>query len=262
MLLALLTGCAPLAPLPGGELAFGVLGDTPYSPAEVVKLDALIDRMNAQELAFVVHLGDIGTGAATQGCSDPWLEARKRQFARLRHPFVLLPGDNEWSDCRDPLARLARWRALFCDASLAHQAGEYCEHLRWEAGGFVFVALNVPGGNNNVRHPEHAARMRAVFAWLDEAAALAEQRDGLVVLMQANPFVVFRGSGYAGLRERLGTLAARFPGKVTLIHGDTHTYRDDQPLPGLRRIEVLGSPFVGWLRGVIGGRAISVAAGP
>ncbi len=262
MLLALLTGCAPLAPLPGGELAFGVLGDTPYSDAEIATLDAMIGRINAQELAFVVHVGDIGTSSQTQGCSDAWLEARKHQFARIRHRFILLPGDNEWSDCRDPPQRLARWRELFCDGSLARQAGEYCEHLRWEAGGFVFVALNVPGSNNNVRHPEHTARMRAVFAWLDEAAALAAQRDGLVVLMQANPFVVFRGSGYAGLRERLGTLAARFPGKVTLIHGDTHTYRDDQPLPGLRRIEVLGSPFVGWLRGVIAGRTVSVAAGP
>jgi hypothetical protein len=25
-------------------------------------------------------------------------------------------------------------------------------------------------------------------------------------------------------------------------------YRDDEPIPGVRRIEVWGSPFVGWLR--------------
>ena len=100
----LLAGCAPLAPQPGGEFAFGVLGDTPYSQAEATKLDGLIARINAQELAFVVHVGDIGTSATTQACGDPWLEARQRQFARIRHPFVLLPGDNEWSDCREPRA--------------------------------------------------------------------------------------------------------------------------------------------------------------
>jgi hypothetical protein len=33
---------------------------------------------------------------------------------------------------------------------------------------------------------------------------------------------------------------------VTLIHGDTHLARDDEPLPGLRRVEVWGSPFVRW----------------
>ena len=32
------------------------------------------------------------------------------------------------------------------------------------------------------------------------------------------------------------------PGRLVLIHGDTHLYRDDEPLPGVRRIEVWGSP--------------------
>ena len=36
-----------------------------------------------------------------------------------------------------------------------------------------------------------------------------------------------------------------------LVHGDSHLYKDDEPLPGLRRIEVYGSPFVSWLRGTI-----------
>jgi hypothetical protein len=229
----------------------------PYSQSEVAKLDALIDQMNAQPLAFVVHVGDIGTSAASQGCSDAWIEARKRQFARLLHPFVLIPGDNEWSECRDPLARMARWRELFCGGSFEHQAGEYCEHRRWEVSGTVFVTLNVPGNNNNLRHPEHAARMQAALAWLDEAAALAEKRDGLVVLLHANPFVL-PGTGYDALRVRLGELARRLPGKLTLVNGDTHIRRDDEPLPGLRRIEVWGSPFVSWLRASAAGGELRV----
>jgi hypothetical protein len=32
------------------------------------------------------------------------------------------------------------------------------------------------------------------------------------------------------------------------MHGDTHQYRDDEPLPGLRRVEVYGSPSVRWAR--------------
>ena len=237
---------------PAGGVGFGLLGDVPYSQREIRELDALIDQMNAQALAFVVHVGDIGTSAASQGCSDAWIEARKRQFSRLRHPFVLIPGDNEWSECRDPLARLARWRELFCGGSFERQAGEFCEHRRWEAGGTVFVTLNVPGNNNNVRHAEHAARMQAAFAWLEEAAQLADKHGGLVVLLHANPFVL-PGTGYDALRTRLGEMARRFPGKLTLVHGDTHIRRDDEPLPGLRRIEVWGSPFVSWLRAWVSG---------
>jgi hypothetical protein len=234
----------------GAAVVFGVLGDAPYSQSEIERLDGVIAEMNAEKLAFVVHVGDIG--ASAQACTDAWLSERKIQLGQIRHPFVLLPGDNEWSNCRDPLARLAKWREYFCYGetvfNLVRQQNEHCEHLRWEAGGWVFVALNVPGHDNNVRHPEHAPRMRAVMSWLDEAAALAEKRSGLVVLMQANPFFVFPRDGFSSLRDRLEGLAQARPGRVVLIHGDTHLARDDEPLPGLRRVEVWGSPFVAWTR--------------
>jgi hypothetical protein len=242
----LLAGCAS-APPPEGTPAFGVLGDTPYSMREVGELDRLIDEMNAQELAFVVHVGDIGTSTLAQACGDAWLEARKKQFSRIRHRFILVPGDNEWSDCTprglDPVARLRKWRELFCESPR-----DWCEHQRWEAGGRVFVTLNVPGNNNNRGHPEMGPRMQVVARWLEESAQLAEGRDGLVILMQANPFETLRRDGYESLRAQLAALGRRMPGRVTLIHGDTHVGRDDEPLPGLRRIEVWGSPFVRWRR--------------
>jgi len=231
----------------------------PYSQFQADLLDGLVERMNAEPLAFVVHVGDITSG--TGPCGDEWLEARKRQFARIRHPFVLLPGDNEWTDCRrtgfDPAERLAKWRSLFCvpveKLSLERQKGKYCENVRWVHDDVVFVGLNVPGGNNNlVADPaEHGERMQAVFAWLDQAEDLARKRDGLVVLMQANPFVEPRlggANGFDGILERLRRLAAKFPGKVMLVHGDTHHFRDDEPLPGLQRVEVFGSPQVRWAK--------------
>ena len=235
----LVGGCAQLPS--SAEPAFGVLGDAPYTEEEAQRLEAVIDDINAQPLAFVVHVGDIGSSALA--CTDAWLLQRKAQFARIRHRFILLPGDNEWSDCRQPLQRLASWRRIFCETP-----GEFCEHRRWEAEGWVFVALNVPGHNNNVRHSEHEPRMRAVLAFLDEAAALAQGKRGLVVLIQANPFFTVPRDGFGSLREKLEQLGRQTPGRVVLIHGDTHLYRDDEPLPGVRRIEVWGSPIVTWLR--------------
>jgi hypothetical protein len=239
------------------------MGDVPYSQPQANLLDSLIEELNAEPLAFVAHIGDITSGRGP--CGDEWLEARKRQFARLRHPFVLLPGDNDWTDCHrsgfDPLERLAKWRALFC-AEVAlprfvRQRGVHCENTRWESDGRVFAGVNVPGSNNNLgRTPqmdaEHAARMREVFAWLDESLALARKREGLVVLFQGNPFLEPRSggpSGFDSLLEWLARAAGELPGKVILVHGDTHIFRDDEPLPSLRRIEVWGSPYVRWLRG-------------
>lgn len=243
-------------------LAFALMGDVPYSQPQANLLDGMINRMNAEPLAFVVHVGDITSGQGP--CGDDWLEARQRQFARFRPPFVLLPGDNEWTDCHrsgfDPLERLAKWRALFCrDIPLekfARQKGRYCENVRWEHEGAVFVGLNVPGSNNNLGEDpaEHGERMQAVFAWLDEAEALARRRDGLVVLMQANPFLKPRlggANGYEAILERLRRLGRTMPGKVLLVHGDTHRFRDDEPLPGLRRVEVYGWPYLRWTKGSI-----------
>jgi hypothetical protein len=230
-----------------------VLGDVPYTEAEVERLDALIDEINAQPLEFVVHVGDVGSSALA--CRDDWLLKRKEQFARIRHRFILIPGDNEWRDCKQPLERLQRWREIFCETPRA-----FCEHQRWESGGWVFVTLNVPGHDNHVRHAEHGPRMNEVLSWLDQAARAAEGREGLVVLMQANPFFTLPRDGFAPLREHLAELGRRRPGQVVLIHGDTHLYRDDEPIPGVRRIEVWGSPIVAWHR--YGIRELPLSAQP
>jgi hypothetical protein len=82
---------------------------------------------------------------------------------------------------------------------------------------------------------------------MDESAALARERKlRLAVLMQADPFLTVPRDGFAPLREKLASLGAQQ--QTILIHGDTHIYRDDEPIPGVRRIEVWGSPIVSWLR--------------
>ncbi len=240
MLLFLLAGCA--AQPPAGGVAFVLMGDTPYSASEVERLDLVIEDLNGQDPAFIAHVGDITSGQGP------------------RSGF-------------DPVERLAKWRTLFCVQVVAQdferQNGAYCEHVRWQAGGYLFVALNVQGSNNNLGRnaamdAEQAARMRAVLAWMDDAERLFVERrlSGLVLLMQANPFLVPRSgaNGFVSTLERLRRLATTYPGRVVLVSGDTHTFRDDQPLPGLRRIEVPGSPFVGWLEATIAGAELRVSA--
>jgi hypothetical protein len=245
-----------------------VLGDAPYSAQEAEKLDALIGRMNAADLAFVVHVGDLGSSAKTQACSDAWLAARQRQLALLRHPFVLLPGDNEWTDCAshgmDPQARLAQWRKRFCTQPaglpLERQPG-HCENVRWRAGGLAFIGLNVPGGG---RPALGDARMAATLEWLDESLSLAEAQAAgkIFVFLHADPRFerVGTSDAYARLRAVLATHASWFAGRLVLVHGDTHVYRDDVLATGLRRIEVWGSPIVAWHRVSLSGDIVRVEA--
>jgi hypothetical protein len=249
---------------------FALLGDVPYSQSNANLLDVMIDEINAANPAFVVHLGDI----TSRDCGDAWFEARRKQFARFTTPFVLVPGDNEWADChldgKDPMERLAKIRQLFHAETVklpgfTRQWDAYPEHVRWTHSRALFVGLNVPGSNNNLGRTkemdaEHAARMKAVLAWLDEAVALArssKEIDTLVVLMQANPNFEGKGrsasrpDGYAALRERLEKVSSTLGKPVVVAHGDTHIYKFDRPsknAPGLVRIEVDGWPWMGWVK--------------
>jgi hypothetical protein len=97
--------------------AFGVLGDTPYNAREEAEFLRMMERIDAEPLAFVVHVGDF---KGPERCTDALYERRRAQFDASAHPFILTPGDNDWTDCRrgemgdmDPLERLARLRAVF-----------------------------------------------------------------------------------------------------------------------------------------------------
>ena len=212
--------------------------------------------MNQDRLSFVVHVGDLGTSARAQACSDTWLEARRAQLAKLRAPIVVLPGDNEWTDCArhglDPGQRLAAWRKLFCNEAPRlelERQHEHCENVRWHAADMSFIGLNVPGGSDPALDD---ARMAATLEWLDASLALAEERRAryIVIFMHADPRFERAGTqdAYGRLRAVLATHAKWFQGRLVLVHGDTHYFRDDEPLPGLRRLEPWGAPFVSWLR--------------
>ena len=292
LLLALCCGLARAQPL-----SFGLLGDTPYSAWERATLPALIVEMAQAQPAFVVHVGDFKSGS--ERCDDALFQDRLALFQSVPMPLVYVPGDNDWTDCHrrsngayDPLERLELLRALFFagDQSLGQRPlqllrqssdpafARYRENVRWEAGGALFVALNLPGSDNNFHGvpgqtgpvPEFLARSAANRAWLAQAFTHARQQRlaGVLILIQANPgFEAARAGrpqpGYDAFLAQLRQEAARFAGPVVLVHGDTHRHRIDQPLtdlasgerlPNFNRVETFGWPFFGWVLGTVDAR--------
>jgi hypothetical protein len=259
------------------EFTFAAFGDTPYTTDEEERFPGLMAELNREDLEFVVHVGDFK--AAWMRCSDELFLQRREWFDLSRHPFVFVPGDNEWTDCGrfsagryDPLERLDRLRQIFFNGAyslgerriaLERQAPSYPEHARWRHESVLFVTLNTPGPNNNARlmPAEHRRRSAAIADWL--SASFAAARSGgakaVVILTQANPWVS-PSSRYFGFRELLAQLAHEsrsFGGPVVLIHGDTHRHRVDRPLrdpaggglvSNFTRVEVHGYPVMNWLR--------------
>ena len=99
------------------RVQFGLIGDQQYTPVQEKLFENVIDAMNKEKLAFVVHDGDITNGDGP--CDDAMFARRARTFSRSAHPFILTPGDNDWTDCKkpfEPLERLAKLRAMFFPA--------------------------------------------------------------------------------------------------------------------------------------------------
>ena len=288
-LLVLLAGMASAQPI-----SFGLFGDTPYSHWERARLPELMAEMDREELAFVVHDGDIKSGGSV--CSDEVLRDMLGVFQASRHPLIYVPGDNEWTDCHrhsnggyDPLERLGKLRELFFagDQALGQRPlllerqsrdpafASYRENVRWEAGGALFVGLNLPGSENNFHGttrsggpvPEFVSRSAANRAWLAQAFAQARANKlaGIMIVIQANPgFEDFSAGkirpGYQGFLTQLREETQAFAGRVVLVHGDSHRQQINQPLlhsvsreviKNFTRVETFGSPFMGWIKATV-----------
>lgn len=289
LMVAVFTGCsAPergfsgTATVSPPQFTFAALGDTPYTPDEEARFIGLIGDMNREQLAFTVHVGDFKSGVGS--CSNEVFLQRSQWFGLSHHPFIYIPGDNDWTDChrvfaggRDPLERLDKLRALFFQGgeslgqrrlqltrqSTAGTLYRYPEHMRWTHRRVLFATLNVPGGDNNLRRmpEEFAQRGPAVHDWIRQAFRIAreEKLPAVVLMMQANPWTAWAlpRLGYAEFLDLLTTETRRYEGEVLLIHGDTHRHRVDhpllepdtrQPLANFTRLEVFGSPIVNWVR--------------
>jgi hypothetical protein len=275
-------------------LAFGLFGDTPYNQWERDNLPELIAEMDSQGLAFVVHDGDIKSGSSV--CSDEVLKDILGVFQKSATPLVYVPGDNEWTDCHrnnnggyDPAERLGKLREWFFPDDLAlgqrplrleRQSKDpafasYRENVRWEAGGALFVGMNVPGSDNNFNGTRRSGGPVAEFIergaanriWLAQAFALARSKKlaGVLIVIQGNPGFKDLNAGkpnpgYADFLNQLREETLVFAGQVVLVHGDTHHHRIDQPLTGpptqevvknFTRMETIGSPFFGWVKGTV-----------
>jgi len=203
----------------GDAYVIGLWGDLPYSAAQsALGVPNLIADMNAHDLKFTVHDGDLKAGGTP--CSDSVYTGAFAYFSALKAPAMFTPGDNDWTDCDRPsaggysaLERLDYERALFFSTPYSMgqkrlkqevQQGALClgfsgfvqcvENRRWTVKGVTYVTLNIPGSCNNLCDTspdpaEFAARNLANLMWLQDTFAQAKERASaaVMVISQANP---------------------------------------------------------------------------
>jgi hypothetical protein len=118
----------------------GLWGDLPYSAAQAtVGVPNIISDMNASDIAFSVHDGDLKAGNGPTAnppsviCDDSLYTSALGWFNSLKAPAMFTTGDNDWTDCDRPsngsfnsLERLDHERAVFF--STASSMGQ--DHIR------------------------------------------------------------------------------------------------------------------------------------
>jgi hypothetical protein len=225
---------------PSNLFKFGVMGDMPYRASEVPQVDALIADFNQQPLSFVLHVGDLKDGS-NEKCTDELYTSRKKQLNTSHHSLIVVPGDNDWTDCRrdkaggyDPVERLQRFREIMYpdEWSLGYQPikltrqsdgakfKNYRENVRWEHQQVLFVGMNVPGSNNHYRNEggrngEFEDRWQANKAWLKQAFQVAHTKNlpAIVIFWQANPLFETAKIGVFDWMERAHYLKSQLRNK-------------------------------------------------
>ena len=108
LVLCVLAPCAPALAQQQAAFQFGLVGDAPYTKIQEKEFLNVVASLNRAELAFVVHIGDIqadpriynrAPDTTTMPCIEETYRMTRDVFQTIRHPFILTPGDNEWSDC-------------------------------------------------------------------------------------------------------------------------------------------------------------------
>lgn len=251
----------------------GLIGDYPYTDDKLVEQENLIADLNAhKELSFILHDGDFKGGSVP--CDNKIYTDRLASFNQSVHPLYYVFGDNEWTDCHraaagsfNPFDRLALLRSLFAKYSeplsfgkkkwaLERQSEAFPENIRGIYNNVLFVGLHIPGSNNGLAtdpkyleqaKTEYTQRNAENLKWLRSSFELAIKQNspGIMFVIQANPWDTIPAENLTGYEDFIVLLEQQtrlFKKPVVLVHGDSHYFRIDKPLPSALPSEVLKTP--------------------
>jgi len=246
-----------------------------------------INSINEHKVDFSIFNGDSKDGA-TQCSNNAIGEHVMDYFKRLHNSVLYSVGDNEWTDCHrandgsyNPIERLSYIRKIFFskpttqgnNALSVERQGKlgqaYSENSRFVKNSVMFVALHIPGSNNNfvstpslcsrystrtqedcdLQTKEYVARNAKNLQWLQSSFAKAkkEKLAGIVINIQADPYFAFKMSGgrykndflvsldptingYADFFHELIKQTDSFHGQVLLNHSDSHYFKLDKAM--------------------------------
>lgn len=239
--------------------SFGVIAKPLKAAAgENMVRDAIVES-DADNLAFVLANG---VKAGDESCSDEVYKNRRSLFDSAKNGLIVSVTASDWAQCVNAknrsisAERLSRLRDVFfadefsfgdSKLQLVHQSTMpkfrlYAENMHWRINDVMFATVNLPSNNNNYtnaagRNSEFEDRQIANNDWLKRIFITAKinKLDGIVIFCDGNPMVHVehpsffssnnKREGFADIRKQITAFAAKFQGKILLVHSDLDARR-------------------------------------
>jgi hypothetical protein len=253
-----------LESLDQNDLSFVIhVGDIFWQPCSDGHYRKCFDRFNALRHPVIYTPGDnewVDCWEETTGRFQP-----QERLGRLRQIFF-----------NDPAHSMGGNRLSLVTQSGREPFSEFVENARWSHEGIVFATLHIVGSKNGFAPfptrtdaDDQAAKRRteAAAAWVRETFAEARTLNASAVVLSFHATPDLEAPVDDDYRQAFEPFiltieeeAERFARPVLLAHGDGHNYTVDKPLvrrttgrllENVTRLQVPGSPRVGWMRVVV-----------
>ena len=211
-----------------GVVTFYAMGDVPYTPED----DAILPKQIAalpSDAEFVVHLGDIKGGSTP--CDEAVFIKVAGMLRKSAHRLFIVPGDNEWNDCKNPAPAWDYWEKYFMkfdrhweNMLLVARQEERRENFTFLHKGTLFIGINLVGGKVHDAE-EWKTRHRQDADWIrKQVEKNGEESRCMVLFGHAQP-----ATKHADFFAPFVEIAGKYGKPILYLHGDGHRWIRDNP---------------------------------
>lgn len=201
-------------------LKVAVVGDTPYKITEWRHFRKNIKNINANEISFLIHVGDIKRGYMP--CYKNRYKRIKKYLEKSPVPYLIIPGDNEYNDCYclKPHKALNIWRKKLINSHISLneiRSDSLPENFYFIKDSILFIGINNVGGKIHDTL-EWKTRTQLNIKWMEEANKKHPESKRTIIFSHASPSKKF------GLYQFMDEFSKTLNKDLWWVQGDIHTY--------------------------------------
>jgi predicted phosphodiesterase len=215
------------------RVVFYVMGDMPYSSRDKLRLPIQMKALESRA-EFVVHLGDMKDRDPDLCTADVYEDASD-MLQESTAPVFVVPGDNDWLECKNKTDGFAKWSNTFArfeekwSVSLQARYQETRpENFAFVHNGVHFIGLHVLYASFQ-EEPELYTVVQDDVDWLSsEVFAMQDPNVGAIVIF-GHEFP--NHIKYLPLYELLEMTVKSIDKPFLYIQGDLHVFTVGNPFP-------------------------------